>query len=151
MKNKLLDEFKSKIGDPNSVLSDGEKQALMEEMDQRLTRMGQMLEKEQSSQNSKLEDILAARRKKKEDLKNKFLMVSEGVEQKAAEFNDKLVEIADQQEKDMANIEKEIEQEREKGLYLIDENLKKSKNERLAEMEKKLEALKKAGGRSTKD
>ena len=89
--------------------------------------------------------MLAQRRKKKDDLKGKFLQVHESIEQKAQEFNDRLVVIANQESVDIANIESEIQVARVQAVKQIDEELRTKKNERLSAMEKRLELLKKAG------
>jgi len=69
----------------------------MEEMSDRLDRLSSLLSGEQAKQNSLLEDRLALRRKKKEDLNKKFIQAHENVQEKAQEFNEAILKIAKQE------------------------------------------------------
>ena len=74
-----MDEFKARITS-QSGLSDSDKQALFAEMGDRLDRMSNLLNGEQTAQSKRLDDILAARRKKKEDLQKKYVQVNQTVD-----------------------------------------------------------------------
>jgi len=71
IKQTMLDEFRSKM-QSGTGLSDSDKEALVQEMTDRLDRMSSLLKNEQSAQSKRLDDLLAARRKKKEELSKKF-------------------------------------------------------------------------------
>lgn len=125
-----------------------EKQQLLEEMSDRLDRMGKLLSSEQGSQGRKLEDVLAARRRKKEGLKEKYLEAQEQAEAKGREFSERVMRIAKEEAEEVAAAEKELQRERAEGLAAIEEDLKAKKGQRLAKMEKRLEKLKQGGGKA---
>lgn len=106
----MLDEFKNKISSEsnNSQLSDRDKQSLMDEMADRLNRMDSMLLSEQAAQQARLAEILAQRKKKKDDLSNKFMAINGGVQEKEKEFNDRLVKLANEEAAKVVELEKEI-------------------------------------------
>lgn len=89
-KTSMLEEFRARLtgGTP---LTDGERQQLLDEMSDRLERMDGLLAREKGEQGRHLEDMLALRRKKKEDLKTKFTQVQAGADSKDKEFSDKLI------------------------------------------------------------
>ena len=141
-----MEEFRARLsGGKDSPLTDKEKQQLLDEMGDRLDRMGKLLEKEQGDQNSKLGDILALRRKKKGELTLIYNQVQSGADSKDKEFSDKLVQIAKEEAEEVAGIDREIAKERQQSLNQIEDELQKQKNMKLAEIEKKLEKLKKTG------
>ena len=70
-KDKLLEAYKKKLNE-NPLLTDSERSNLLDEMNDRLSKLNGLLDSEQSSSDKRLADALARRRKKKEELQQKF-------------------------------------------------------------------------------
>jgi hypothetical protein len=66
-KQKLLDAYKKRLND-NPLLSETERANLLDEMNDRLSKLNGLLDSEQHSSDKRLADALARRRKKKEEL-----------------------------------------------------------------------------------
>jgi hypothetical protein len=66
-KQRLLEAYKKKL-DENPLLSDSERSNLLDEMNDRLSKLNGLLDSEQKSSDNRLAEALARRKKKKEDL-----------------------------------------------------------------------------------
>jgi len=81
---------------------------LLDEMNDRLSKLNGLLDSEQSSSDKRLADALARRRKKKEELQQKFEEVHQQAEHKNNELGDRLVKIAQMESQENGEIENEI-------------------------------------------
>ena len=120
-------------------------------MSDRLDRMSSLLNGEQTAQSKRLDDILAARRKKKEDLQKKFVQVNQTVEAQQKEFSNRLVKLAGQAQQDERQIEEELAEERQRELAKIQEEQIKRRNERVAGMEERIKKLRDSGKATDKN
>ena len=106
-KDKLLEAYKKKLNE-NPQLTDSERSNLLDEMNDRLSKLNGLLDSEQSSSDKRLADALARRRKKKEELQQKFEEVHQQAEHKNNELGDRLVKIAQMESQENGEIENEI-------------------------------------------
>ncbi len=66
-RDRMLEAYKRKLNE-NPQLSESERANLLDEMNDRLSKLNGLLDSEQSSSDKRLADALARRRKKKEEL-----------------------------------------------------------------------------------
>ncbi len=82
----MIEEFKKTVN--LNGLSESEQKELMDELEHRLSKVNDIISQEEQSQDAKLKEALAKRRKKKEEVANVLLQLSE----KKNEGNDALNE-----------------------------------------------------------
>ena len=129
------------------MLTDSERSNLLDEMNDRLSKLNGLLDSEQSSSDKRLADALARRRKKKEELQQKFEEVHQQADHKNNELGDRLIKIAQLESQENGEIENEIRKMRVQELANIDNDLLKNKNLKISEMEDRLKKLRDSGGK----
>ncbi|CDW71824.1 gcc2 and gcc3 domain-containing protein [Stylonychia lemnae] len=139
-KQKMIDDYKFKIDSMN--LSEQEKIELLDELEHRLNKVNDILQSEEASQEKKLQDALAKRRKKKDELTKVMVTLNNLKQDDTKQFNEQIEKIAQKEKEEMALMEKDIEKEKNQEAKEIEKQLQANKSERLAEMERKLEEMK---------
>lgn len=141
MKKDLVNEFKAKMA--NQSLTEKEREALMQEMQSKLSLMDQMMADEKENQKRALADALAKRKKKKAQLTKVVEELHNQKDKEDDKYEKAILLINEKEQDELSQVEKDLEREKQVALRNLEVDLKKMRGDKLAETEAKLEDFKK--------